>query len=57
MRAVVMQAGEITVEEIDEPQLDPGQVLLAPHYSGICGSDLLARYRAVAIQSFRMGTG
>lgn len=43
MRAVVMQAGEITVEEIDEPQLDPGQVLLAPHYSGICGSDLHAR--------------
>lgn len=43
MRAVVMQGGELVVEDVPEPVPGPGQVLLAPHATGICGSDLHAR--------------
>ena len=43
MRAVVMRNGEITVENVGEPEPGQGQVLIAPHVAGICGSDLHAR--------------
>ncbi|WP_166871226.1 2,3-butanediol dehydrogenase [Salinibacterium sp. ZJ450] len=31
---------DIRVEEVDEPQLRPGTVKIAPAFNGICGSDL-----------------
>lgn len=43
MRAVVMRNGEIAVENVGEPEPGQGQVLIAPHVAGICGSDLHAR--------------
>lgn len=43
MRAVIMRGGQLVVEDIDEPVPSPGQVLIAPHATGICGSDLHAR--------------
>ncbi len=43
MRAVVLRAGALEVSEIPEPQPGPGQLLVAPISTGICGSDLSAR--------------
>lgn len=43
MRAVLMQGGELVVSDVDEPVPGPGQVLIAPHTTGICGSDLHIR--------------
>jgi threonine dehydrogenase-like Zn-dependent dehydrogenase len=43
MRAVIMRGGEISTEDVTEPTPGPGQVLIAPHAAGICGSDLHAR--------------
>ena len=43
MRAVVLRGGELEVVELDDPTPGPGQVLIAPHYTGICGSDLHLR--------------
>jgi len=43
MRAVVMRGGELSTEEVAEPVPGPGQVLIAPRATGICGSDLHAR--------------
>ena len=40
MRAVVMRGGAIEVVEMPDPAPSAGQVLIAPHATGICGSDL-----------------
>ncbi len=40
MRAVVADAGRLSVEEIDAPSPGAGQVLVRPIATGICGSDL-----------------
>ena len=43
MRAVVMRAGQLLVSEVPEPPLGPGQLLVEPIATGICGSDLSVR--------------
>ncbi len=40
MRAVVIRGGAIQVVEMPDPVPTAGQVLIAPHATGICGSDL-----------------
>ncbi len=40
MRAVVAREGNLYVETVDEPQPGPGQVLVRPVATGICGSDI-----------------
>lgn len=42
VRAVVLRKGKFVVDEIPEPQLGPGQLLVEPIAIGICGSDLSA---------------
>lgn len=44
MRAAVMRGGRIQLEEVPDPVPGPGQVLIAPHATGICGSDLHLRH-------------
>ena len=48
MRAAVMRGGRITVETLEDPTPGPGEVLLAPLATGICGSDLHMRERLAA---------
>lgn len=43
MRAVVLRSGELLVAEAETPTLGPGQLLVEPIATGICGSDLSAR--------------
>lgn len=43
MRAVVLRGGEIEVADLPDPVPGRGQVLIAPHATGICGSDLHLR--------------
>lgn len=43
LRAAVMRGGSITIEDVPEPVVEAGQVLIAPLATGICGSDLHAR--------------
>lgn len=41
MRAVMYYGKEdLRIEDVDEPQVRPGTVKIAPAYNGICGSDL-----------------
>ncbi|NUU25661.1 MAG: zinc-binding dehydrogenase [Streptomycetaceae bacterium] len=42
MRAVVLRAGELVLDDIPEPPLGPGQLLVEPLAVGVCGSDLSA---------------
>lgn len=42
MRAAVLHGAEIAIEELADPAPGPGQLLLAPIATGICGSDLHA---------------
>lgn len=53
MRAAVMRGGSIEVEELPDPTPGPGEILLAPHATGICGSDLHIRqlFAEMAAQS------
>jgi L-iditol 2-dehydrogenase len=45
VRAVrVDAAGDVAVVEVPEPEIGPGEALLATSVSGICGSDLLGWY-------------
>ncbi|MDJ0786042.1 MAG: zinc-binding dehydrogenase [Myxococcota bacterium] len=46
MKAAVMRAGEILVDEVPEPEPGPGQVLVRTLACGICGSDLHALQHA-----------
>ena len=43
MRAAVLRGGRIGVERLPDPQPGTGQLLIAPHAAGICGSDLHLR--------------
>jgi threonine dehydrogenase-like Zn-dependent dehydrogenase len=42
MRAAVLRGADIAIEELPDPVPGPGQLLLAPIATGICGSDLHA---------------
>lgn len=42
MRAVAMKNGRLVVKDVSEPKLGPGQILVAPIATGVCGSDLSA---------------
>ena len=42
MRAAVMRAGELIIDELEDPTPGPGQVLVRTLACGICGSDLHA---------------
>ncbi len=42
MRAAVMRAGELVIDELEDPTPGPGQVLVRTLACGICGSDLHA---------------
>ncbi len=48
MRAEVLQGQSISVETLPDPSPGPGQLLVAPLFTGICGSDLHWRERATA---------
>jgi 2-desacetyl-2-hydroxyethyl bacteriochlorophyllide A dehydrogenase len=48
MRAAILQGPSIAIETRPAPSPGPGQVLVAPLFTGICGSDLHWRERAVA---------
>jgi threonine dehydrogenase-like Zn-dependent dehydrogenase len=41
--AAVMRGGQIDIEQLPDPVPGTGQVLIAPHSTGICGSDLHLR--------------
>jgi len=43
MRAAVMRGSAIGIEHLPDPAPGPGQLLVAPHATGICGSDLHLR--------------
>lgn len=43
MRAAVIRGNTIGIEELPDPAPGPGQLLVAPHAAGICGSDLHLR--------------
>lgn len=43
MRAAVMRGRVIGIEELPDPVPGPGQILVAPRSTGICGSDLHLR--------------
>lgn len=42
MRAVVMRGGDLLVDDVPRPIAGPGQILVRPIATGICGSDLSA---------------
>lgn len=42
MRALVLRDGDLLVTDVIEPRPGPGQMLVAPLATGICGSDLSA---------------
>lgn len=48
MRAVTLHEGVLQVDEVPRPTPGPGQVLIRITRSGICGSDLHARFHADA---------
>lgn len=43
MRAAVLQGFDIVIADVPEPRPAAGQILVAPKFNGICGSDLHAR--------------
>lgn len=43
MQAAIINAGDIEVATLPDPEPAPGQILVAPKYTGICGSDLHVR--------------
>ena len=43
MQAAIIKAGDIEVATLPDPEPGPGQILVAPKYTGICGSDLHVR--------------
>ena len=46
MRAAILRAGALAVDDVPEPVAGPGQVLVATRACGICGSDLHAAQHA-----------
>ena len=43
MRAIIMRGGNLQMIEAEDPVPGPGQLLVAPIFNGICGSDLHRR--------------
>lgn len=50
MRAAVLQGRSITVADLPDPSPPPGFLLVEPIATGICGSDLHYRERAIAAE-------
>jgi threonine dehydrogenase-like Zn-dependent dehydrogenase len=48
MRALVLRGGELRVDEVPEPSLGPGHVLLETIACGICGTDLHCRHHGAS---------
>lgn len=51
MRAAVLQGSKITIETLADPRPGLGQLLVSPLFTGICGSDLHFRARAIAAEA------
>jgi 2-desacetyl-2-hydroxyethyl bacteriochlorophyllide A dehydrogenase len=51
VRAVVMRAGRVDVDEVQDAAPGRGQLLIAPHATGICGSDLHLRHALAELAS------
>jgi 2-desacetyl-2-hydroxyethyl bacteriochlorophyllide A dehydrogenase len=51
MRAAVLQGSKITIETLTDPRPGIGQLLVSPLFTGICGSDLHFRNRAIAAEA------
>ncbi len=51
MRAAVLQGSRITVETLPDPSPGPGRILVSPILTGICGSDLHHRARAINLEA------
>ncbi len=51
MRAAVLQGSRITVETLADPTPGPGRILVSPILTGICGSDLHHRARAIDLEA------
>ncbi len=49
MRAAVLQGKTLALRQMPDPSPAPGQLLLRPLYTGICGSDLSARKQMAAL--------
>ena len=55
MRAAIMQGRAISIETVPDPTHGPGQLLVAPIFTGICGSDLHYRERAIKAEDALAG--
>ena len=51
MRAAILQGSSITVDTWPDPEPGPGHLLVSPIATGICGSDLHYRERAIAAEA------
>lgn len=49
MRAAVLQGKSISIRQMPDPSPAPGQLLVRPIFTGICGSDLSARKQMAAM--------
>jgi 2-desacetyl-2-hydroxyethyl bacteriochlorophyllide A dehydrogenase len=50
VRAAVLQGSKISIETLSDPSPGFGQLLVSPIFTGICGSDLHFRSRAIATE-------
>lgn len=50
MRAAILHGSSITIGDLPDPVAGPGQLLVSPIATGICGSDLHYRERAIAAE-------
>lgn len=51
MRAAILQGSAISIDTLPDPVPGPGQLLVSPMATGICGSDLHYRERAIAAEA------
>ncbi len=51
MRAAVIYGGNLTIEDLPDPRLSAGRLLVAPIAAGICGSDLHLRAQMRELQA------
>ena len=49
MRAAVLQGNTLTIRTLPDPSPAPGQLLVRPLFTGICGSDLSTRKQMAAL--------
>ena len=57
MRALVLRGGELRVDEVAEPPLPPGHVLLETIACGICGTDLHCRHHGASFVAAAQRSG